>query len=130
MAEGIASSLDHPQFVFSSAGIDPRPIDPRTVAFLASKGIDISRHTSKSVSQIPNFDHYQVIVALAKEAQKVFPPPPTKTVGLDWNVKDPSTVKGSDQEVRAAYEETFQYLNNHIRDLVQALLGENPQEER
>src|ERR1043165_5244408 len=124
MAEAIANSLEKPQLVFSSAGIDPHPIDPETVRFLAEKGMDISHHKSKAVNQIPNLDHYQVIVALAQEAQRVFPPPPTKTVGLDWNVKDPSFVEGTPEEIRAAYEETFQYINTHIRDLVEAILGE------
>lgn len=124
MAEGIANSLNRPEFVFSSAGIEPKPIDGRTISFLAEKKIDISRQVSKSVAQIPNIDHYQVIVALAKEAQKVFPPPPTKTVALDWNVKDPSAVQGSPEDIRKAYEETFQYINSHIRDLVEAILGE------
>src|SRR5260221_7971079 len=105
MAEGIANSLGRPEFVFSSAGIDPKPIDGRTLTFLAEKRIDTSRQTSKSVEQIPNFDHYQVIVALSKEALKIFPPPPTKTVGLEWNVKDPSIVQGSPEQIRAAYEE-------------------------
>jgi len=124
MAEGIANSLDKPQFVFNSAGLDPKPLDARTVKFLSEKGIDISESKSKSIEQIPNFDHYQVVVALDKEAQKVFPPPPTKTVGLDWNVKDPSSVQGSPEEVKQAYEETFQHIKTHVEDLVEAILGE------
>src|SRR5260221_4770238 len=124
MAEAIANSLDRPEFVFSSAGIDPHPIDPATVKFLADKVMDISANKSKGVSQIPNLDHYQVIVALAQEAQRVFPPPATTPIGLDWNVKDPSFGEGSPEEVRLAYEATFQYINTHIRDLVEAILGE------
>src|SRR6266704_86723 len=124
MAEGIANSLGRPNFVFSSAGIDPHPIDPVTIKFLSEKGLDISHHKSKGVSQIPNLDHYQVIVALDRDAKKIFPPPPTKTVALDWNVKDPSFVEGSPEEIRAAYEGTFQYINTHVRDLVEAILGE------
>jgi phosphate transport system protein len=124
MAEGIANSLTRSEFVFSSAGLDPKPIDGRTISFLAEKKIDISRQAPKSLNQVPNLDHYQVIVALAKEAQKVFPPPPTKTVALDWNVPDPSIVQGSPEQIRAAYEQTFQYINTHIRDLVEAILGE------
>jgi len=45
-------------------------------------------------------------------------------VALDWNVKDPSAVQGSPEDIRKAYEETFQYINSHIRDLVEAILGE------
>jgi phosphate transport system protein len=130
IAEAIANSLGKPQFLFSSAGLDPHPIDPETVKFLADKGLDISHHKSKGVNQVPNLDHYQVIVALAQEAQKVFPPPPTKTVGLDWNVKDPSFMEGTPEEIRAAYEETFQYINTHIRDLVEAILGEQINREK
>jgi phosphate transport system protein len=130
MAEGIANSLDASGFVFSSAGLEARAVDWRTVEFLKEKGIDISRQSSKSVNQVPNLDHYHVIIALAKNAQKVFPPPPTKTVGLDWNVEDPSRLPGSLADVRSAYEETFQYINTHVRELVHALVGKDSKEQK
>jgi phosphate transport system protein len=124
MAEAVGNALGQPKFVFSSAGLDRQPIDPTTLSFLREKGLDIARHTSKAVDQIPHLDHYQIIVALAKEAERVFPPPPTKAVCLDWSVRDPSTVKGTQGEVRAAYEETYQFLHAHIQDLVEAILGD------
>ncbi|HTG45325.1 MAG TPA: PhoU domain-containing protein, partial [Verrucomicrobiae bacterium] len=123
MAEAIGNALHPEQFVFSSAGLDPTAIDPMTIGFLKEKGLDVSRQTSKSVAQIPNLDHYQIIVALAKEAEKVFPPPPNKTVCLDWAVSDPSKIKGTAAEIRAAYEQTYQFLQAHIQDLVEAVLG-------
>jgi arsenate reductase len=125
MAEGVANQIKENGFVFSSAGLEARALDWRTVDFLKEKGIDISRNTPKSVSQIPNLDHYHVIIALATSAKKVFPPPPTKTVGLDWNVEDPSTRPGSLSDVREAYEQTFQYINTHVRELVQALVEDS-----
>lgn len=124
MAEGIANSLGLDKFVFSSGGVSPRPLDPHTVRFLAEQDVDISRQTSKSVSQIPNLEHYQIVVSLAKESDEVCPPPPTKTVGLHWHVQDPSRLPGSYEEVRPAYEELFQYLKTHISDLAQAVLGD------
>lgn len=124
IAEAIANSLNQPRFIFASAGLEPAPIDPRTISFLKEKGLDISRHTSKSIEQVPNFDHYQIIVALAKEAEKVFPPRPNKTVCLDWSIPDPSKVQGTPAEIKAAYETTYQFLRSHIEDLVQAVLGE------
>ena len=125
MAEGIANSLNQPGFLFSSAGLEARAVDWRTTEFMQEKGVDISRQTTKPVSHILNLEHYHVIIALAKSAQKVFPPPPTKTVGLDWTVADPSSRPGSLADVRDAYEETFQYINTHVRELVQALVGDN-----
>jgi phosphate transport system protein len=124
MAEAIADALEQPQFIFASAGTDPAPPDPVTIRFLKEKGLDVSHHSSKGLSQIPNLDHYQIIVALAEEAKKAFPKPPTKMICLDWSVPDPSTVKGSEAEIKKAYEQTFQFLKSHIQDLVKAVLGE------
>lgn len=128
MAEGIANALNQSRFVFSSAGVLPRPLEARTVRFMQDKKIDISHQTSKYLNQIPNFDHYQVIVALSQEAQVAFPPPPTKTVSIEWEIDDPAKAEGSGEEVRAAYEKTYQFLQRHIHDLVEAILGEEMSE--
>jgi phosphate transport system protein len=124
MAEAIANSLKQPNFIFASAGLEPAAIDPATVRFLKEKGIDASHQASKAVGQIPNLEHYQILVSLAKEAEKLFPKPPTKTVCLDWAVQDPSKVKGTSAEILAAYESTYQFLRSHIADLVEAVLGD------
>jgi len=125
MAEGIASSINKNGFLFSSAGLEARALDWRTVEFLQEKGTGISEHKPKSSNQVPTFDHRHVISALATNAKTVFPPAPTKTVGLDWNVEDPSTRPGSLADVREAYEQTFQYINTHLKELVQALVEDS-----
>lgn len=123
MAEAIAQSLNQPKFIFDSAGLEPRPIDPTTLQFMKDKGFDLSRTTPKALYQVPYVDHYQVIVTLAKEAHKAFPQHPRKMVYLDWSVDDPSKLKGTPEEVRAAYESAFQYFTSQVRDLVEAILG-------
>lgn len=126
MAEGIGNSLGLQRFRFNSAGISPRPVDAKTVKFMVDKGIDISRQTSKYLNQIPNLEHYDVIISLCKEAEAAFPPPPTKTVSIRWNIEDPSKVEGSKKEIQTAYEKAFQYLDTRIRDLIHAVLGDEP----
>ena len=42
---------------------------------------------------------------------------------VDWSIDDPCAVKGAPEEVRAAFEATYQFLSNHVRDLVEAVLG-------
>ena len=90
---------------------------------MKEKGLDTSRLAPKTIYQVPNLDHYQVIVGVAKEAQQAFPRSPRKTVYVDWSVEDPSRRPGSPDEVRAAYEATYQFLSDHVRDLVEAVLG-------
>ncbi len=124
MAEAIANSLHQPQFVFSSAGLAPKPIDAKTLEFLREKGLEVSRATSKSIDQVPNFEHYQIMISLAKETSKRLPPGPKRTVCLDWAVQDPSQVEGSPQEIHDAYESVYQFLQAHIKDLVEAVLDE------
>ena len=123
MAEAIAQSLGQPKFIFSSAGLDPRAIDPRTLAFMKEKGLDISRMAPKAIYQVPNLEHYQVIVGVAPEAQQAFPRSPRKMVYVDWSIDDPSRAQGSPEEMRSAYEATFTFLSSHVRDLVGAVLG-------
>ena len=123
MAEAIAQSLNQPNFIFSSAGVDPQPIDPATLQFMREKGLDLARMAPKTVYQVPNLDYYQVIVGVAKEAQAAFPRSPRKTVYVDWSIADPSRLRGSPEAIRAAFEATYQFLSSHVHALVEAVLG-------
>lgn len=123
MAEAIAQSLGQPRFIFSSAGLDPRALDPRTVEFLKAKGHDVAHVAPKGIDQVPNLDYYNVVVGVAKEAQSAFPRTPRNLVYVDWAVDDPSRVEGSPETVRAAYEATYAFLSRNVRDLVGAVLG-------
>src|SRR5262249_6768040 len=125
MAEGIGQALGRPQFIFTSAGLDPKPADPMTLSVLKEKGIDLSRHVPTTLQQVPNLEHYHIVVGLAQEAQKALPPPPRKTAYFDWNVEDPSALQASPPPARAAYERTYQFLHAQIQDLAEALLGNN-----
>ena len=102
MAEAIGNSLGQPKFVFASAGLDARPIDPATDGLPEGEGPrHLPAHAPKRLDQIPHLDHYQIIVALAKEAQRVFPPPPTKVVCLDWARPRPLGGHGEPRRGRA-----------------------------
>jgi protein-tyrosine-phosphatase len=123
IAEAIGSRMGAKRFSFSSAGIVAGAADPQTIWFLAEKGIDISPQPSASIDQVPQLDQMQVIVALCKEAEKALPQRPTKTVGLHWLVPDPLKARGTPEEVRAEFERAYETLTNHIRDLTEAILG-------
>jgi len=123
MAEAIANRLGAKRFGFASAGVVAEAVDPQTVWFLAQKGIDISHQKPKSTNEIPQFEQVQMIVLLSKEAEKAIPEKPAKALSLRWLVPDPSKVRGTPEEVRAAYERTYEVLATHIEDLVRAVLG-------
>ncbi len=122
MAEAMASALNHPRFLFASAGVEPGPIDQATIAFMKDKGLDLTRRAPKAIAHVPNLDHYQVIVTLDREARRAFPQRPHKVVFLDWHVQDPSAVQGDPAAVRAAYEATYRFIEEHLKDLMEAIL--------
>ena len=125
MAEAIANSLHLDKFLFASAGLDPKPIDASTVSFLKAKGHDVSRNVPRRIEQVPNAEHFHIIVGLAKAAQKALPPPPRKVVYIDWSLNDPSTTQGSAAQVHAAYEDAYQFLETQIRALIAAVVVDN-----
>lgn len=124
MAEAIGNSMRPPRFEFSSAGVAPAPLEPTVIEFMAGKGIDLSRQASKPLEQVPHWEHCQVVVALGAQARKAFPVRPGKTVVFTWSVKDPASVEGPPDVVRAAFETTFRSLKSQIQELLGAILEE------
>lgn len=119
MAEAISMSMRLPGFVFSSAGVEPAPVDPRTVEFMETKGYDVSRAVPKSLLQVPNLDHQHVIVLLAPEARRAFPRRPRKAVLLEWSMSDP--LRGGGDKASTSFEEAYSFIEGQIRDLVSAI---------
>lgn len=125
LAEAIGNALPYERIHFTSAGLDPRMPDPRLVAFLNEKGLEPPSGPARSVDQVPNLEHQQVIVALHKEARRVFPTRPTKTATFLWELDDPTELPGSLEENREAFERAYEFLQTHIKDLSAAIMGEN-----
>jgi phosphate transport system protein len=125
MAEAFAASLNHPRLLFSSAGLEPQPIDPRLPAFLAEKGLDLGHHRPKSLDQIPNLNHYHVVVAFDEAAYYSIRFRRTGTVCIEWPVQDPSRVEGSPAEVREAYEAAFSFIRSRLVDLIDAVVRQD-----
>ena len=129
LAEAIGNGLTAKRFSFASAGLTPAPVDPQTVRFLADRGVEISHQPPRAVEDIPQLDQVQVIVSLCKASERAFPRRPAKkTVGLDWFLVDPSEARGTPADVHAAYEQAYETLTNHVRDLVEAILGKDERE--
>lgn len=126
MAEAIAATMAHPRLLFSSAGLDPRPIDARLAEFLAEKGFDImEHHRPKSLDQIPNLEVYRVVVSFDTDVFSSLRFRRTPTVVFDWHVEDPSALPGSLEETRPAYERAFATIRGHLQDLVEAIVRQD-----
>lgn len=123
MAEVIAHQHAPLHLRFASAGINPAPLDPRMVAFMAKRGVDITRPRPRGLADVGDLGDYYIVVLLSKSAEDACPPLPYKTIALTWDIPDPSLVEGPPEVVEAAYARAYAEIETKLGDLVAALLG-------
>ncbi len=116
MAEGLARSVAPAHFIFSSAGAEPQALDKDAVAFMASKGIDISRQRSKGLDAVGPIEDYHIVVTLTEQADEVCPKVPYKAVKLVWNIPDPNREENT-------YEQVYELLEEKITEMTEGLIG-------
>lgn len=122
VAEAIARNMAPPRFKFSSAGTQPGEMDPRVMAFLEKKGIDISGLKPKGFNEIEPIENYHIIVTLSQEAEEAGPPIPYNSVRLTWDIQDPSKLPGDLADLERDYQELFDKLTHKIEELVEGLM--------
>ena len=113
MAEGIAKQLLGDQGLIQSAGSKPATVNPYSIKVLKEISIDISKHYSKSVTDIDPATVDTVITLCAEEECPVFL---GKAERLHWPLPDPG--KGA-----TTYDEKLQSFRS-VRDEIQRRLKE------
>jgi arsenate reductase (thioredoxin) len=113
MAEGWLSTYVGQQFEISSAGSRPTgQIHPLAVQVMAEIGIDISHHSSKSVSQFIR-DSFDYVITVCDSAAETCPIFPGKATRLHHDFTDPAQAP-ADQQLS---------VFRHVRDEIIAWLS-------
>ena len=108
LAEGIARSLAPAGVTVWSAGSQPTSVRPEAITALAEIGIDISRHRSKSVAEIPAGEVDTVITLCGEEECPVFL---GRARRVHWGLPDPAAVAGGE----AARLDAFRSTRDELR---------------
>lgn len=111
IAEGIARSMTPPGVTVWSAGSQPARVRPEAIAALAEIGIDISRHRSKAVSEIPAAQVDTVITLCGEEECPVFL---GRARRLHWGLTDPAGIGGSEADRADAFRATRDELRRRL----------------
>lgn len=108
-----------------SAGLEPGKLNPFVVRALREDGIDISSRGTQSV-----FDLYKagrtydyVVTVCSKEAAERCPIFPGAARKLHWPFADPSTFRGTDEQVMAAVREVRDAIREKVREFAGEVLG-------
>lgn len=116
MAEGLARAMLPDNVIVMSAGSQPSQLNPYAVKVMAEIGIDISHHTSKSVSGIRTSDLDLVITLCAEEACPLLPEDVKK---LHWPIQDPANSPPALNE--EATMTNFRRVRDEIRQRLERL---------
>ena len=119
MAEGWARKLKSDVIEPYSAGIEKHGLNPRAVRVMAEAGVDISRHSSKTVTELGpiHFDYVVTVCGHANEHCPIFPGRAKVIhVGFDDPPQLARTAK-TEEEALAHYRR----VRDEIRALVETL---------
>jgi arsenate reductase len=111
MAEGIARSLAPASVKISSAGSKPSRLNPFAVKALAEIGIDISKHYSKSVDDVPPGEVDAVVTLCAEEVCPVFL---GRALRVHWGLPDPAGAGKTDAEQLQAFRDVREELRRRL----------------
>ena len=116
IAEGLLRAIANERFEVFSAGSEPSVVHPLAMRVLQERGIDASRHRSKSVNEFAN-EKFDVVITLC--AEEVCPIFLGATHKLHWALPDPAAVLGSDEDRLNAFRRTADELQNRLQTFVE-----------
>jgi len=120
MAEAWTRLLKGDRFDAYSAGVQPKPIDPRAIKAMAEAGIDISEQKSKDVDVFGNME-FDYVITLCDNARESCPYFPAKTKLIHQGFEDPPKLA---EEAKNEDEAMAPY--RRIRDEIKAFVETLP----
>ncbi|PYT14156.1 MAG: arsenate reductase ArsC [Acidobacteria bacterium] len=120
MAEGLASHLGEGRIEVHSAGTFPAGmVMSHAVAVMKERGIDISRHYSKGLDEVPG--PFDLVITLCDSAVQECPAVLLEAAHQHWSTPDPSFIEGRPDEVIQAFREVRDRLESQIAALLDGL---------
>ena len=114
MAEALLRRHGGDRFDVSSAGTQPRGVNPLTLRVLEEAGIDASGARSKSVEEFlgQRFDYVITVCDQARESCPVFP---GVHESLHWGYEDPAEATGSDEERLRVFRRVLAAMGERVQ---------------
>ena len=114
MAEALLRKHGGDRFEVSSAGTEPRGVNPLTLRVLDEAGIDASWARSKSVDEFLG-DPFDFVITVCDQARQACPVFPGVHESLHWGYEDPAEATGTDEERLAVFRRVFTQLGERVQ---------------
>jgi arsenate reductase len=108
-----------------SAGIEAHGLNPHAVKVMADAMIDITKHKSKTVEELPTVE-FDYIITVCDNAKEKCPFFPGKGLKLHKSFPDPAIFKGSAEDTLKQFSDVrdeiedfcFDFVHSYIRPLI------------
>jgi arsenate reductase len=127
MAEGLLRQMAGVHFEVSSAGTQPKGLNPQAVEAMKEIGIDISGQRSKAVDELAD-QHFDYVITVCDKARQSCPNFPSSSTQLHWSIDDPAEVRGSAGVRRRAFRRVRERLADLILQFVVSETRRTPEE--
>lgn len=117
LAEGLANHLGGGAVEAHSAGTMPAGVNNHSVAVMRERGIDISRHQSKRIDEVPG--PFDLVITLCDAAALLCPTSVRDYPMEHWSTPDPSFVPGGPEAVHQAFRRVRDQLEIRIAALLE-----------
>jgi len=124
MAEAFANLLGKGEMIAESAGLEPGELNPFVVEVMKEKSIDISKNRTKSVFDFYRLGkkyHYIVTVCDETGGEKC-PIFPGVNERLHWPFDDPSSFKGTNEEILERTRQVRDKIERKVREWIKEML--------
>ncbi|PHS10831.1 MAG: protein tyrosine phosphatase [Kordia sp.] len=122
MAHGYLNHYFKGKATIFSAGIETHGVNPEAIAIMSEDGIDISQHTSNSVTEY-NTVEFDYIITVCDHANENCPFIPSKNaIRLHHNFFDPSKIEGTIKDTHAAFEKARNEIKRYCKEFNESYL--------
>lgn len=111
MGEGWLRAMAGDRMEVASAGTQPSTVNPFAIEAMRERGVDISHHRSKHLSEFLD-QSWDVVITVCDNAAENCPLFPGKAERIHWGFPDPAAVTGTDAEKLQAFRD--------VRDAIEA----------
>lgn len=119
LSEAIVNHYAAGKLVAQSAGSQPAgAVHPLTIQYLDEAGIETRGLKSQSWDEFEEFEPDIVITVCDSAAKETCPVWFGKALKLHWGLSDPSKLKGTDEQVAAAFRHTIAEITSRTKALL------------
>jgi arsenate reductase len=118
MAHGYLKQFTEGKATVYSAGVETHGLNPRAVWAMNEDGIDISTHTSNHIDEYKAID-FELVLTVCDHAREACPWFPSRAQLIHHSFSDPSKLKGTEDEIKAAFRKTRSEIKAYCKNLAE-----------